>query len=87
MLNWVKMAQFRGLPGGLGLTCPSEGSHGLHHGRPQVEGSRLRSVPHHGKLPRHVVHGQRVGGELRREEGSPCGRLQRSPTAVDYEDM
>lgn len=55
-------------PGDLRLTCPAKSSHSLHHSSPQVEGSSLRSVPNHGKLPWHIVHRQRVRGELKRKQ-------------------
>lgn len=51
--------------GKMNLTCPTEGSHGLHHSSPQVKGSSLSSVPYHGILPGDIVDSHRVTGELK----------------------
>lgn len=49
----------------MNLTCPTEGSHGLHHSSPQIKGPSLSSVPYHGKLPWDIVDSQGVTGELK----------------------
>lgn len=62
--NWIEKIEGK-TKHKLKLTCPTEGSHGLHHGSTQVKGSSLSSVPHHSKLPWDIVYGQRVTGELK----------------------